>query len=68
VRLAPTNGLAYARLARRILEEDRKMNPRVSAEAAFYSRYAAQLAPKNPEVRRIRDDIQANVQAGPLKQ
>ena len=58
VRLSPNHGLAYARLAKRILEQGvSKKNPSALVEADFYSRFAARLAPGNAEVTRIRSEI-----------
>ena len=61
-RLSPTNGLAFARLARRVLEQDSKDNPRRVGEADFYSHHAVELAPNDAEVLRIRDDIKSKTQ------
>ena len=69
VRLAPTHGLAHARLARRVLEQGvSKKNPRALAEADFYSRYAVKLSPENSEVLRIRDDVRLQVGSKPSQQ
>jgi hypothetical protein len=62
VRLSPTNGLAFARLAFRVLEQDDKENPRRVGEADFYSRYAVRLAPNDQEVLKIRAEIQEKVE------
>ena len=59
VRLSPTNGLAFARLARRVLEQDSKDNPRRVGEADFSSRRAVELSAKDAEVLSIRDQIKA---------
>lgn len=64
VRLSPTNGLAYARLARRLLDQSSNKNPRAVAAAGFYCRYAIKLAPELPEVQRIRTQISAQIGAG----
>jgi WD40 repeat protein len=64
VRLSPTSGLAYARLARRIAQQTEKENPRRGAEADFYSRYAVKFSPEHPEVRQIRAEISAQAGAG----
>ena len=58
-RLSPTNGLALARLARKVLEQDAKDNPRRVGEADFFSRRAVALSPNDAEVLRIRDEIKA---------
>src|ERR1700687_4825445 len=52
VRLSPTNGLAFARLARRVLEQED--NPRRVGDADFDSRRAVELSPNDAEVLRIR--------------
>ena len=57
VRLAPTNGLAFARLARQILVQSEKDNPRRVGEADFYSRYALRWAPDNTQVQKIQAEI-----------
>ena len=57
VRLSPTNGLAFAQLAFRVLEQ--ADNPRRVGEADFFSRRAVELSPNDPEVLRIRDEIKA---------
>ena len=57
VLLSPTNGLAFAQLARKVLEQDAKDNPRRVGEADFFSRRAVELSPKDAEVLQIRDEI-----------
>ena len=57
VQLSPTNGLAFAQLARKVLEQ--VDNPRRVGEAVFYSRRAVELSPNDAEVLRIRDEIKA---------
>jgi hypothetical protein len=57
VRLAPTNALALARLALRVLEQDPNQSPRQRGEADFLSRYAAELQTNNAPVLQIRRDI-----------
>ncbi|MDA1275590.1 MAG: M60 family metallopeptidase [Verrucomicrobia bacterium] len=57
VRLSPTNGLAFARLAQKVLEQDPAQNPRHVGEAFFYCRRARELAPDDPEVARITAEI-----------
>lgn len=52
--LSPTNGLAFARLARLVLEQDAKENPRRIGEVDFLSRRGMNLAPDNAEVVQIR--------------
>jgi tetratricopeptide (TPR) repeat protein len=48
--LSPTNGLAFARMARLILAEKAPASPQQLAAAEFYYRRAATLAPDQPEV------------------
>jgi len=57
VRLSPTNALATARLAKLVLAQDAKENPRQVGEADFYSRRAVELAPNEAEVLRIRSEV-----------
>jgi WD40 repeat protein/serine/threonine protein kinase len=57
VQLSPTNGLTFARLAWRVLEQDEKDNPGRVGEADFLSRRAVGLSPNDPEVRRVRSEI-----------
>ena len=57
VRLAPTNALASAHLARRLVNQDAKDNPRRVGEADFFSRRAVELAPDDLEVLRIRAEV-----------
>jgi len=57
VRLSPTNGLIFARLARRVLEQQE--NPCRVGEADFLSRRAVALSPQDLDVRRIRGEIKA---------
>ena len=64
VRLSPTNGLAYARLARRIAQQTEKDNPRPAAEADFYSRYGVHLSPEVPEVLKIHAETRALLESG----
>ena len=59
VSLSPTNGLAFARLARLTLAT--KTN--AVAEADFLSRYALKWSPTDAEVKKIREEIAARIQA-----
>jgi hypothetical protein len=61
VSLSPTNGLAYARLARQVLAQSDKDNPRRVGEADFFSRRAVELSPDDPEVQQIRSEIERQV-------
>ena len=57
VHLSPTNALATARLAKQILAQDPKENPRRVGEADFFSRRAVELAPNEPEVLQSRTEV-----------
>jgi hypothetical protein len=59
--LAPTNGLAYARLARQVLAQNEKDNPRRVGEAEFFSWHAVKLAPQDAEVAKIRAEIEERI-------
>jgi hypothetical protein len=61
VRLAPTNGLVFARLARLVLAQNERDNPRRVGEADFFSRYALKLAPQGAEVALIRAEIEERI-------
>ena len=54
VHLSPTNGLAFARLAKQVLAQSDQDNPRRVGEADFFSRYALRWSPNDPEVTKIR--------------
>jgi hypothetical protein len=56
VRLSSTNAVAFARLASRLVAlSSARSNARQDAE--WFSRYATNLAPDNPEVRQIRQSV-----------
>jgi hypothetical protein len=57
--LSPTNSLAFARLARLMLEDGTNTNPGQLSEADFLSRHALQLSPTNTEVLEIRAETEA---------
>jgi hypothetical protein len=61
VRLSPTNGLAFARLAEQALMQSDKDNPRRLAEADFFSRYALKWSPNHAEVAKIRAEIKEQI-------
>jgi eukaryotic-like serine/threonine-protein kinase len=65
IRLSPTNGIACARFARKILAQDAGDNPRRLGEADFFSRRALEFAPNNPEVQRIRADVLEQINGTP---
>jgi len=58
VRLSPTNGLALARFATRLLAQSTQDNPRRLPEADFFSRRAVRLAPRDSEVGGIRTETE----------
>jgi hypothetical protein len=68
VLLSPTNGLAFARLAKLVLAQNEKENPRRVGEADFFSRYALNWSPNDPEVRQIRSEIERQVEKFPNPQ
>lgn len=57
VRLAPTNGLAQARLAFLALTNETAPTERQTAQADWQSRQAVKLCPTDPEVWRLRAEI-----------
>lgn len=57
IHIWPTNGLVFARLAKRTLAQTDIENPRRVDEADAYSRRAIQLSPNDPEVQRVRAEI-----------
>jgi dipeptidyl aminopeptidase/acylaminoacyl peptidase len=61
VRLSPTNGLAFARLAKLVLAQRDADNPRRVGEADFFSRHAVKLAPRDSEVAKIRAEIEERI-------
>jgi len=58
LRLSPTNGLACARLALLMLKEGAKQNPSRLSEADFLSRRALELSPSDPEVIKVRAEVE----------
>jgi serine/threonine protein kinase len=63
--LAPTNSLAFARLARLVLAQSEEQYRNRVAEADSFSRYAVELAPQDAEVAKIRTEIEAQVKKLP---
>ncbi len=63
VRLAPTNGLAFARLAKQVLAQSDQDNPRRVGEADFFSRYALKWSPNDAEVARSRTEVEEQIEA-----
>ena len=56
--LSPTNGPAFARLAKQVLAQNEKDNPRRVGEADFFIRHAVKLAPQDAEVAKIRAEVE----------
>jgi len=64
ISLSPTNAVALARLARRVLNEEVSKNPRREVEAGFLLRRAMKLSPDSPEVLLIVKEIGLQVGVG----
>jgi WD40 repeat protein len=60
--LAPTNGLALARLARHVITDSTREKSCVLAEADFYSLRAFSLMPHDVEVQQIRTEVRKLVE------
>ncbi len=61
VRLDPTAGLAYARLANAMVDALTEPNVRLIGEADFYSRHAAKITPDDPQVKSLRGRFLATI-------
>lgn len=57
INLSPTNGLAFARMARQTLTGNDKELPHRIAEAEFLSRRAVELLPQDAEVQQVRAEV-----------
>jgi len=57
VRWSPTNALALAALARKLLAEPASGNPRHWNEADWFTRLAVAFAPQSPEIQRARVEV-----------
>jgi serine/threonine protein kinase len=66
--LLPTNGLAFARLAKQVLAQSDRDNQRRAGEADFFSRRATELSPNDTEVQRIRAEILRQIRNTPKPQ
>jgi dipeptidyl aminopeptidase/acylaminoacyl peptidase len=64
-RLAPTNAVVLARFVQRILAENSPTNQHRLREADFYSRRATALATNDPEVLRVRTEVQKQMSQHP---
>ena len=65
VLLSPTNGLAFARLAKQVLAQKEEANPRRVGEADFFSRYALNRSPNDAEVLKLRVEIEEQIKNMP---
>ncbi len=57
VRWSPTNAPALAALARRLLAEPAKLNPRHWNEADWFSRLAVASDSRSPEIQQVREEV-----------
>jgi eukaryotic-like serine/threonine-protein kinase len=57
IKLSPTNGLAFARLARLTAVENTNAQPRASRDADWYSRWAVRMSPDESEVWLARSEV-----------
>jgi len=64
--LSSTNALAFARLAQQLVATNQAMGAEALKDAEWFSRYATNLAPTDPEIRLIRESIAQRV-AEPAK-
>ena len=64
--LSSTNALAFARLAQQLVATNQAMGAETLKDAEWFSRYATNLAPTDPEIRLIRESIAQRV-AEPAK-
>jgi eukaryotic-like serine/threonine-protein kinase len=63
--LSSTNALAFARLAQQLVTTNQYIRAFVPEEAEWFSRYATNLAPLDPEVREIRQAVLERLQGSP---
>ena len=59
--LSSTNALAFARLAQQLVATNQTVKAEVLEDAEWFSRYATNLAPTDPEIRLIRESIAKRV-------
>jgi len=64
--LSSTNALAFARLAQQLVAPNQTVKPDAWKDAEWFSRYATDLAPTDPEIRRIRESIAQRIPPGLL--
>jgi hypothetical protein len=64
--LSPTNAPAFAHLAQQLIATDQTVKAEAWKDAEWFSRYAANLAPTDPEIRRIRESIVQRIPPGLL--
>ena len=55
--LSSTNALAFARLAQQLIATNQTVGAEALEDAEWFSRYATNLAPTDPEIRLIRESI-----------
>jgi eukaryotic-like serine/threonine-protein kinase len=63
--LSSTNALAFARLAQQLITTNQYIRAFVPEEAEWFSRYATNLAPLDPEVEQIRQAVLERLQSSP---
>ena len=64
--LSPTNAPAFARLAQQLIATNQTVKAEAWKDAEWFSRYATNLAPTDPEIRRIRESIVQRIPPGLL--
>ena len=64
--LSSTDALAFARLAQQLVAPNQKVKAAAWKDAEWFSRYATNLAPTDPEIRRIRESIAQRIPPGLL--
>jgi hypothetical protein len=64
--LSSTNALAFARFAQQLIAKNQNVKAEALKDAEWFSRYATNLAPTDPEIRLIRESIAQRV-AKPAK-
>jgi eukaryotic-like serine/threonine-protein kinase len=64
--LSSTSALAFARLAQQLIGTNQAVKTAALKDAEWFSRYATDLAPTDPEIRRIRESIVQRIPPGLL--
>lgn len=62
--LTPTNAIAHARLARQLLADEAAPSSRMLSKSKWHLAQAVALAPDDPEVRAISDEMEAELKGG----